>query len=130
VQHGRLSLPGVVVRGGRRAGGRGALGALDKNTGRTDAGSVPALSSTAVEDAVDTVAPRQVWLDLDAASRTPGRRRELTVLAVVGNRATCRVSDTHRPTWPRPAPLITRISTRRMVGVPSERRFDLVSSPQ
>jgi hypothetical protein len=75
---------------------------------------------------VDSVERDQVWLDLDASARNPERRRELTVIAVVGNRATCRVSDTHRPTWPRPGPLVTQISLRRMIGIPSERRFELV----
>lgn len=82
--------------------------------------------STGVDDPVHEVIRGQLWLDLEAAGKTPGRRRLLRVIAVQGSRATCRVeSDTHQPAAAR-TPEITRVGTHRMVGGRHLRRYELV----
>lgn len=70
------------------------------------------------------VEPKQLWLDLRALRRRPGRRRVLRVLAVPDERATmCVHSDTH-PASNQPA--LLRISLAYMVGQPGDRRYELV----
>lgn len=72
-----------------------------------------------------TVAAGQIWQDLRAEARSPGRYRTLLVLALCWPHALVRVEQDNRPARNRPA--TWRVALERMTGPATHRDYRLVS---